>query len=92
MLGLYREVYRSWNVNYFYEYLRRDHGFRSGSTWAKTQHCTRRGLVECAKGRGAHRRKRERKPCQHRDGSQAARLCGQPALDLTVTIDDDRTT
>ena len=27
MLGLYREVYRGWNVKHFYEHLQRDHGF-----------------------------------------------------------------
>jgi len=37
MLGLYREVYRGWNVKHFYEHLRRDHGFRWGYTWVKTQ-------------------------------------------------------
>jgi hypothetical protein len=39
--------------------------------------------------RGAHRRKRERKPCEgmmlHQDGSGAARLANQPMLDLIVT-------
>src|SRR5499425_842851 len=95
MLGLYREVYRGWNVRHFHEHLRRDHGFRWGYTWVKPQlHTT--GLVERAKRRGAHRRKRERKPCEgmmlHQDGSRAAWLCGQPALDLIVTMDDATST
>ncbi|RWC31439.1 MAG: ISNCY family transposase [Mesorhizobium sp.] len=50
------------------------------------------GLVERAKRRGAHRRKRERKPCEgmmlHQDGSRHAWLAGQPELDLIVTMDD----
>jgi transposase len=75
MLGLYREVYRGWNVKHFYEHLRRDDGFRWGYTWVKTQ-LHRAGLVERAQRRGAHRRKRERKPCEgmmlHQDGSRAA--------------------
>jgi hypothetical protein len=95
MLGLYREVYRGWNVKHFYEHLRRDHGFRWGYTWVKTQLHTA-GLVERAKRRGAHRRKRERKPCEgmmlHQDGSRAAWLGGEPALDLIATMDDATST
>src|SRR5258708_12478130 len=37
MLALYREAYRGWNVKHFYEHLQRDHGFRWGYTWVKTQ-------------------------------------------------------
>src|SRR5215471_10932492 len=89
------EVYRGWNVKHFHEHLVRDHGFRWGYTWVKTQLRTA-GLVERAKRRGARRRKRERKPCQgmmlHQDGSRAAWLCGQPALDLIVTMDDATST
>ena len=95
MPGLYRKVYRGWNVRHFHEHLRRDHGLRWGYTWVKTQLHTA-GLVERAKRRGAHRRKRERKPCEgmmlHQDGSRAAWLCGQPALDLIVTMDDATST
>jgi len=44
----------------------------------------------------AHRRKRERKPCEgmmlHQDGSRAVWLAGQPALDLIVTMDDATST
>jgi hypothetical protein len=61
MLELYRGAYRGWNVKHFHEHLRRDHGFRWGYTWVKTQLHTA-GLVERARRRGAHRRKRERKP------------------------------
>jgi hypothetical protein len=63
MLDLYRGTYRGWNVKHFHEHLRRDHGFRWGYTWVKTELHTA-GLVERAKRRGAHRRKRERKPCE----------------------------
>jgi transposase len=56
MLKLYRETYRGWNVM-------RDHGFRWGYTFVKTQLHTA-GLVERARRHGAHRRKRERKPCE----------------------------
>ena len=91
MLELYGGVYRGWNVKHFHERLVRDHGFRWGYTWTKTQlHAA--GLVERAQRRGAHRRKRERKPLRgmmlHQDGSRFAWLAGQPPLDLIVTMDD----
>jgi len=95
MLELYGGMYRGWNVKHFHEYLVRDHGFRWGYTWVKTQLHTA-GLVERAKRRGAHRRKRERKPFEgmmlHQDGSRAAWLAGRPALDLIVTMDDATST
>ena len=95
MLELYGGRYRGWNVKHFHEYLVRDHGFRWGYTWVKTQLHTA-GLVERAKRRGAHRRKRERKPFEgmmlHQDGSRALWLAGRPALDLIVTMDDATST
>src|SRR5688572_10439909 len=95
MLDLYRNAYRGWNVKHFHEHLVRDHNFRWGYTWVKTQLHTA-GLVDRAARRGAHRRKRERKPCEgmmlHQDGSRAAWLDGQPPLDLIVTMDDATST
>lgn len=95
MIELYRTVYRGWNVKHFHEHGVRDHRFSWGYTWTKTQlHAA--GLVERAKRRGAHRRKRERKPCEgmmlHQDGSQHAWLEGQAPLDLIVTMDDATST
>ena len=95
MLGLSRTVYGGWNVKHFHEQGVRDHNFSWGYTWTKMQlHAA--GLVERAKRRGAHRRKRERKPCEgmmlHQDGSRHAWLEGQPALDLIVTMDDATST
>ena len=95
MLELYRTVYRGWNVLHFHEHGVRDHNFNWGYTWTKAQ-LHRAGLVERAKRRGAHRRKRERKPCEgmmlHQDGSRHAWLNGQQALDLIVTMDDATST
>lgn len=95
MLELYGGPYRGWNVKHFHEHLVRDHGFRWGYTWVKTQLHTA-GLVERAARRGAHRRKRERKPCEgmmlHQDGSRFAWLAGEPELDLIVTMDDATST
>jgi hypothetical protein len=54
------------------------------------------GLVERSARRGAHRRKRERKPCKgmmlHQDGLRVAWLPGQPELDRIVTMDDATST
>jgi helix-turn-helix protein len=95
MLQLYRTVYWGWNVKHFHEHGVRDHKFTWGYTWTKTQlHAA--GLVERAKRRGAHRRKRERKPCEgmmlHQDGSRHGWLAGQAPLDLIVTMDDATST
>jgi hypothetical protein len=91
MLELYRTVYWGWNVKHFHEHGVRDHKFTWGYTWTKTQLHTA-GLVERAKRRGAHRRKRERKPCEgmmlHQDGSRHGWLAEQGPLDLIVTMDD----
>ena len=95
MLDQYRTRYLGWNVKHFHEELQQRHSFRWGYTWTKTQLHTA-GLVERAKRRGAHRRKRPRKPCigmmLHQDGSQFAWLAGQPDLDLIVTMDDATST
>ena len=95
MLELYRGVYRGWNVKHFHEHGMRDHKFSWGYTWTKTQLHTA-GLVERAKRRGAHRRKRERKPCEgmmlHQDGSRHCWLVGHAPLDLIVTMDDATST
>src|SRR5438445_9011746 len=95
MLDEYRTEYSGWNVKHFHEHLQERHGFRWGYTWTKTQLHTA-GLVERSKRRGAHRRKRPRKPCVgmmlHQDGSCFAWLAGQPMLDLIVTMDDATST
>jgi transposase len=91
MLTEYRTHHLGWNVKHFHEHIRERHGFGWGYTWTKTQLHTA-GLVERAARRGAHRRKRPRKPCEgmmlHQDGSRFAWLAGQPPLDLIVTMDD----
>jgi transposase len=91
MLDQYRRHHPGWTVKHFHEHLQERHSFRWGYTWTKTQlHAA--GLVARAKRRGAHRRKRPRKPCigmmLHQDGSRFAWLAGQADLDLIVTMDD----
>jgi hypothetical protein len=91
MIGEYRTRHAGWNVKHFHEYLQRQYGFEWGYTWTKLQ-LQSAGLVDRARRRGPHRRKRERKPCVgmmlHQDASPFAWLEGVPPLDLVVTMDD----
>jgi transposase len=88
---LYRERYCGFTAKHFHEHLVRDHGFRWGYTWTKT-HLQDCGLLARAPRRGAHRRKRPRRPLigmlLHQDGSRHAWLSGLAPLDLVVTMDD----
>jgi transposase len=89
--ALYRTRYAGFTAKHFHEHLVKDHRFAWGYTWTKT-FLHSRGLLKKAKRRGAHRRKRERRPLPgmmlHQDGSRHEWLAGQPALDLIVTLDD----
>lgn len=88
---LYREVYGGFTAKHFHECLVRDHGFRWGYTWTKT-YLQERGLLAKAVRRGAHRRKRPRRPMVgmmlHQDASRHVWLAGREPLDLVVTMDD----
>jgi len=89
--ALYRTRYDGFTAKHFHELLVRDHKFAWGYTWTKT-FLQSKGLLVKAKKRGAHRRKRPRRPLPgmmlHQDGSRHEWLAGQPALDLIVTMDD----
>src|SRR6201987_2332821 len=89
--GVYRERYQGFTVKHFHEHLVKDHGFGWGYTWTKL-HLQWAGLAPKAPRKGAHRRKRERRPLPgmmlHQDSSRHEWLEGQPALDLIVTLDD----
>jgi transposase len=89
--ALYRERYSGFTVKHFHEHLVKDHGFGWGYTWTKL-HLQWKGVIAKAPRKGAHRRKRERRPLPgmmlHQDGSRHAWLEGEPALDLIVTLDD----
>jgi transposase len=88
---LYRERYQGFTVKHFHEHLVKDHGFGWSYTWLKL-HLQWAGVVPKAPRKGAHRRKRERRPLPgmmlHQDGSRHEWLAGQAALDLIVTLDD----
>ena len=60
-LEQYRTQYRGWNVKHFHEHLEKRYGFLWSYTSVKTQ-LQVSGLIERAPRRGAHRRKRERRP------------------------------
>jgi transposase len=88
---LYRTRYGGFTAKHFHERLVGVHGFNWGYTWTKT-FLHGQGLVAPAPRRGAHRRKRPRRPLRgmmlHQDGSRHEWLNGDPALDLIVTLDD----
>ena len=88
---LYRMRYSGFTAKHFHEQLVQRHDFLWSYTWTKT-FLQSKGLLEKAKKRGAHRRRRPRRPLPgmmlHQDGSRHVWLAGQPALDLIVTMDD----
>lgn len=85
----YRQDYPDWNMSHFYSFYRREGGVRSYS-WVKKQ-LQAGGLVVRGNRKGAHRKKRDRKPLPgmmlHQDGSRHEWLSGQ-WHDLIVTMDD----
>ena len=91
VLEQYRTRHVGWTVKHFHDHLRAHHGFAWSYTWTKTT-LQRAGLVSKAPRRGAHRRRRPRKPCVgmmlHQDGSRHEWLAGQAACDLIATMDD----
>ena len=58
---LYRERYQGFTAKHFHEHLVGDHNFAWGYTWTKA-FLQSKGLLERARRRGAHRRKRPRRP------------------------------
>jgi len=92
MLGLYRDLYRGFTVQHFHEQLHKRHNYTLGYTVTKL-HLQREGLVQRAKKRSAHRKKRPRRPMVgmmlHQDASTHAWLPGDARkYDLVVTMED----
>ncbi len=92
VLELYRTRYRDFSAKHFHEHLVRDHGFGLGYTWTKSP-LQKAGLVTKAKRRGAHRKKRPRRPLPgmllFQDGSTHRWLVDPGRdLDLIATMDD----
>ena len=88
---LFRELYAGFTAKHFHEHLVREHGFRWSYSWTKG-FLQGGGYLTRAPRRGAHRRKRPRRPLVgmmlHQDGSRHAWLAGQGSLDLVITLDD----
>ena len=92
MLGLYRDLYRGFTVKHFHEQLLKRHNYVLGYTVTKL-HLQREGLVQRARTRSAHRKKRPRRPMVgmllHQDASTHAWLPGDARkYDLVVTMED----
>lgn len=89
LVNQYRDRYGGWSVKHFYSKYREQKGARSYNFVRLA--LQREGVVAKAKRRGAHRRRRERKPLPgmmlHQDGSRHEWLPGQQH-DLIVTLDD----
>ena len=88
---LYRTRYAGFTARHFHDLLVRDHLCRWSYTWTKLL-LQSKGLLERAPRRGAHRRKRPRRPLPgmmlHQDGSRHVWLAGREPMDLIVTMDD----
>src|SRR5215471_3498208 len=94
VLGLYREQYFDFNVRHFHEKLVEEHGIELSYTWVRNA-LQGAGLVAKKKKRGAHHKRRPRRPLPgmmlHIDGSTHAWLgADHDQFDL-VTIMDDAT-
>lgn len=93
MVTLYETRYTGWTVTHFHERWHEEHGGRRSYTWTKNR-LQRAGHVTRAPRRGAHRKKRPRKPLPgmmlHQDGSRHEWVPGCQ-WDLIATLDDATT-
>jgi len=92
MLGLYRERYSDFTAKHFHEQLQKRHNYKLGYTVTRLS-LQAAGLVKKAKRRGAHRKKRVRRPLPgmllFQDGSRHRWIpAREQDLDLIVTLDD----
>ena len=87
---LFETRYRNFSVSHFYDKYRDEHHGGRSYTWVKNT-LQEHGYVTKAKKRGAHRRKRERRPLKgmmlHQDASMHEWIDGE-YWDLVVTMDD----
>lgn len=90
LTDLYSERYNGWNVKHFYSFYVREHEGARSYSWVKNE-LQKAGLVKKAKGKGKHRKKRERAPMEgmmiHQDGSDHEWITGK-RWDLIITLDD----
>jgi transposase len=93
MVTLYETRYTGWTVKHFHERWQEEHNGTRSYTWTKNKlHAA--GQVARATRRGAHRKKRPRKPLPgmmlHQDGSRHEWVPGCQ-WDLIATLDDATT-
>ena len=85
----YRRRHIGWSAKHYYAWYRRDGGKRS-YTWVKSR-LQESGLIARSKGKGKHRKRRDRAPWPgmmlHQDGSPHQWVTGA-RWDLIVTMDD----
>ena len=91
VFALYREKYFDLNVQHFHEKLQAEHGIELSYTWVK-QALQGAGLVGRGRKRGAHRKRRARRPLPgmllHIDGSRHQWFQDERWYDLIVILDD----
>src|SRR2546423_8202261 len=91
VLGLYRDRYHDLNVRHFHEKLSDEHQIELSYSWVK-QALQGAGLVARGRKRGAHRKRRERRPLPgmllHIDGSRHQWFQDERWYDLIVILDD----
>jgi len=91
VFALYREKYFDLNVQHFQEKLQAEHGIELSYSWVK-QALQGAGLVARGGKRGAHRKRRERRPLPgmllHIDGSRHQWFQDERWYDLIVILDD----
>ena len=91
VFALYREKYFDLNVQHFHEKLQAEHGIELSYTWVK-QALQGAGLVARGRKRGAHRKRRERRPLPgmllHIDGRRHQWFQDERWYDLIVILDD----
>ena len=91
VLALYRERYFDLSVRHFHEKLREDHDVQLSYSWVK-QALQGAGLVARRRKRGAHRKRRPRRPFPgmllHIDGSKHRWFQDDRYYDLIVILDD----
>lgn len=93
ILNLFRQEYFDFNVAHFHEKLEQNHGIQVSYTWVKNL-LQQSGYVQKGKGRGGHRKRRDRKPLfgqmLHLDGSPHEWLALVPGEKqvLLLVVDD----
>src|SRR6184192_2721914 len=91
VLALYRDKYFDLNVRHFHEKLREQHEIDLSYTWVKSV-LQGAGLVARQRQRGAHRKRRPRRPLPgmllHIDGSHHPWFQDERWYDLIVILDD----